>query len=89
MKRNTMAQWMNLYWNSSFINRMQLPLLCKAILLLLVGLTAVWQAVRSKLFKNSQWIALVGFSRRLAKVQCYYSVTNAFQLIFSGKVRIL
>ena len=43
MKRNTMAQWMNLHRNNSFINRTQLPLLCEkfgAILLVLVGLMA-------------------------------------------------
>ena len=35
-------KWMDLNWNNSFINRMQIPLLCKksgAILLVLVGLT--------------------------------------------------
>ena len=44
-----MMQWMNLHQNNSFINWMRLPLLCEksgAILLVLVGLTAVWQAVR-------------------------------------------
>ena len=38
-----MAQWINLNWNNSFINRTRLPLLCEksgAILLVLVGLTA-------------------------------------------------
>ena len=50
-ERNTMVQWMN--WNNSFINRMQLHLLCEksgAILLVLVGLKTgpqvIWQAVR-------------------------------------------
>ena len=49
MKRNTMAQWMNLHWNNSFVNRTQLPLLCEkfgAILLVLVSLTAGRQTVR-------------------------------------------
>ena len=44
-----MAQWMNLHQNNSFVNRTQLPLLCQksgAIFLMLVGLTAVRQAVR-------------------------------------------
>ena len=44
MKRNNMAQWMNLHRNNSFINRMQLFLLCEksgAILLVLVGLSTV------------------------------------------------
>ena len=36
-------------------------------------------------FKNYPWIALVGFSRGLTKVQCYYSVTNAFHSVL-GKV---
>ena len=38
-----MAQWINLYRNNSFVNGMQLPLLCEksgAIPLVLVGLTA-------------------------------------------------
>ena len=57
-----MAQWINLNRNSSFVNRMQLPLLCEksgAILLVLVGVTAGRQAgkqsdqilVGSKIFK--------------------------------------
>ena len=49
-----MAQWMNLHRNNSFVNQMQLPLLCEkygAIFLVLVDLMAVqqsagWQAVR-------------------------------------------
>ena len=59
MKRNSMAQWINLHRNNSSINRTRLPLLCKksgAILLVLVGLMAgrlaVWQAVR-KFLKSS------------------------------------
>ena len=47
MKRNTMAQWMNLHQSNSFVNQMQLPLLCEksgAILLVLVGLISVRQA---------------------------------------------
>ena len=42
-----MAKWTNLHWNISFVNRMQLPLLCEksgAILLVLVGLPAGRQA---------------------------------------------
>ena len=44
-----MAKWTNLHWNISFVNRMQLPLLCEksgAILLVLVGLPAGRQAVK-------------------------------------------
>ena len=47
-----MAQWMNFHRNS-FVNRKSLPLLCEkpgAILLVLVGLTAIWQAVRFENF---------------------------------------
>ena len=42
-----MAQWINLHRNNIFVNRTRLPLLCEnsgAILLVLVGLTAAWQA---------------------------------------------
>ena len=78
-----MMQWMNLHQNNSFVNWMRLPLLCEksgAILLLLVGLTVVWQAVRRNTggFENSPWITSVGFSWHLS----YYSVTNAFQSVF-------
>ena len=37
----------NLHWNNSFVNQTRLPLLCEksgAILVVLVGLTAGWQA---------------------------------------------
>ena len=37
--------------------------------------------IDSKSFKNSLQIGPLGFSRG-QKVQCYYSVTNAFQLVF-------
>ena len=46
MKRNAMAQWMNLHRNS-FVNRTRLPLFCEisgAVHLALVGLTAGWLA---------------------------------------------
>ena len=42
-----MAQWINLHRNNIFVNWTRLPLLCEksgAILLVLVGLTAAWQA---------------------------------------------
>ena len=38
-----MVQWVNLHWNSSVVNWVQLPLLCEksgAVLLVLVGLMA-------------------------------------------------
>ena len=44
-----MAQWINLHRNNIFVNWTRLPLLCEksgAILLVLVGLTAAWQAGR-------------------------------------------
>ena len=97
MKRNTMVQWMNLHQN-----RTRLLLLCEksgAIFLILVGLTADRLADspagrlavrrntgRFGVFLNSLQITSLGFSRHLKKVQCYYSVTNAFQSVFSGKV---
>ena len=46
-KKKLHAQWINLHWNNIFVNRTRLPLLCEnsgAILLVLVGLTAAWQA---------------------------------------------
>ena len=55
------------------------------ILLVLMGpMQAVRQEVRRNTgrFGNSLWIALLGFSWRLTKVQCYYNVTNAFQSVF-------
>ena len=90
MKRNTKAQWMNLQWNSSFVNRIRFPLLCEksgAILLVLVCLTAGRQAGRlavrrnSGRFRNFQislLIVLLGFPWSLTKVQFCYSVTNGF-----------
>ena len=36
--------------------------------------------------QNSLRIALLGFFTVLTKVQCYYSVTNASQSVFSGKI---
>ena len=40
---------------------------------------------RFEKFWNPLLIALLGILRRFMKVQCYCSVTNAFQLFFSGK----
>ena len=51
-----MAQWINLPHNNSFINRMQLPLLCEksgAILPVLVGLTAGRLAVQQVVRQNT------------------------------------
>ena len=57
---------------------------------LLVGLTAGRQAVRRnkgrfEKFWNPLLIALLGILRRFTKVQCYCSVTKAFQLFFQVK----
>ena len=44
-ERNSMAQWINLHQNNSFVKWTQLPLLCEKsgpILLVLVGLMAGW-----------------------------------------------
>ena len=44
-----MEQWINLHRNNISVNRTRLPLLCEkseAILLVLVGLMAAWQAGR-------------------------------------------
>ena len=43
-----MAQWINVLWNSSFVNPTQLPLLCEktgALAIVELGLTAGWQAI--------------------------------------------
>ena len=40
---------------------------------------------RFEKFWNPPLIALLGILQRFTKVQCYCSVTNAFQLFFSGK----
>ena len=62
---------MNFQRNNSFVNRMQFPLLCEksgAILLVLVGLMAGWQASDEiladfKIFKSeSLQIVSLGFS---------------------------
>ena len=42
-----MAQWINVFWNNSSVNLMQLPLLCRnsrAVALVEPGLTAGWLA---------------------------------------------
>ena len=89
-----MAQWINLYRNNIFVNRTRLPLLCEkseAILLVLVGLTAAWQAGRLAVrqnkgrfekFWNPLLITLLGILQCFTKVQSYCSVTNVFQSFF-------
>ena len=83
--------------NNSFINRMQLPLLCEksgAILLVLVVLTAGRPAGRlntSRLekFKFSTDRTVRIFTEYIKKERCYYRVTNVFRLVFSDKVCVL
>ena len=44
-----MAQWINVFWNNSFINLTRLPLLCRnsrVVALAEPGLTAGWLAGR-------------------------------------------
>ena len=47
MKGSTVAQWINVFRNNSFVNPTRLPLLCRnsrAVALVELGLTAGWQA---------------------------------------------
>ena len=49
IKGNTMVQWINIHHNSSFVNLMQLPLLCEkteAVALAQLGLMVGWLVVR-------------------------------------------
>ena len=70
MKRNSMAQWINLHRNNIFVNRSY-------------GRQAVRRNKgRFEKFWNPLLIALLGILRRFTKVQCYCSVTNAFQSFF-------
>ena len=89
-----MAQWVNRLRNNIFVNPPPLPLLCEisgALHLVQPGLTAGWQAggrQNTGEFRNFQsWLQVEIFdlSLRLTKVQHHYSLTNAFQPVFSGK----
>ena len=79
-----MVQWIDLHRNNSFVNRTQLPMLCEKSGVMLLVASGFYDrqasirrnAGRFENFKNSLWIASVGFSRLSTKVQCYYSVTN-------------
>ena len=87
MNRNTMAQWMNLQRNSSFVNRMRFPLLYEKSGAPSVGPTAGRPAVRQNSgrfqnFRISLQIVSLGFSWSLMKVQFCYSVTNGFWSVF-------
>ena len=70
-----MGQCMNLHLNSSFVNRMRLPLLCEksgAILLALVGLMAARQ--NAKIFKKFSTDCIVWIFTEFNKGICYYIV---------------
>ena len=84
-----MAQWVNRLRNNIFINLPPLPLLCEisgALHLALPGLTAGRQAdeiqVNFEIFKVG---CRSKYSTCRFKVQHHYSLTNALQLVFSGK----
>ena len=88
-----MAQWVNRLRNKIFVNPPPLPLLCEisgALHLAQPGLTAGGQAVRPSGRRISKFSKLVvGRNIRLVasltKVQHHFSLTNAFQPVFSGK----
>ena len=90
-----MAQWINHLRNKIFVNPPPLPLLCEisgALHLAQPGLTAGRQAgrpadeiqVNFEIFKvgcRSKYLTVAS----LTKVQHHFSLTNAFQPVFSGK----
>ena len=92
-----MAQWINLFRNSIFINPPPLTVLCEisgAIDLAEPGLTAGWLAGwqagrrntgKSRKLKKSLQIDIIDFSHRLKKVQHDYSSRIAFKSLFSVK----
>ena len=96
-----MAQWVNHLWNNIFVNPPPLPLLCEisgALHLAQPGLTAGGRSGR-QVGRLAGWLAdeiqvnfeifKVGcrskYSTYRFKVQHHYSLTNAFQPIFSSK----
>ena len=89
-----MAQWLNRLRNKIFVNPPPLSLLCEisgALHLAQPGLTAGRQSIRqTKYWLISKFSKLaVGRNIRLVasltKVQHHYSLTNAFQPVFSSK----
>ena len=87
-----MAQWVNRLQNKIFVNPPSLSLLCEisgilhlAQLGLTAGRLAGWQ-MKYKIFKVGCRLKYVfELSLHLTKVQHHYSLTNAFQPVFSGK----
>ena len=54
-----MAQWINVLRNNGFVNPTRLSLLCEkteALAIVVLGLTAVWQAVRQTKMLQSKEI---------------------------------
>ena len=95
-----MAQWVNRLRNNIFVNPPPLPLLCEisgALHLAQPSLMAGWPSVRPSVrladeIQMNFEIFKVGCRSKystsvasLTKVQHHYSLTNAFQLNFSGK----
>ena len=88
-----MVQWVNRLQNNIFVNLPPLPLLCEisgALHLAQPGLMAGWWAdeiqVNFEIFEvgcRSKYFTQL--SVRVTKVQHHYSLTNAFQLVFSCK----
>ena len=84
-----MAQWVNRVQNNIFVNPPPLSLLCeisRALHLVQPGLTAGRLAdeiqVNLEIFKVG---CRLKYLTCCSKVQHHYSLTNAFQLVFSGK----
>ena len=89
-----MAQWVNRLRNKIFVNPPPLPLLCEisgALHLAQPGLTAGRQAVRQTKYRRISKFSKLAVGRNirvvasLTKVQHHFSLTNAFQPVFSGK----
>ena len=86
-----MAQWVNHLRNNIFINPPPLPLSCEisgALHLAQPGLTAGWQAdeiqADFEIFKIGCRLKYSSFAS-FKKIQHHYSLTNAFQRVFSDK----
>ena len=81
IKGNTMAQWINVYRNSSYINLMWLHLLCEktgAVALAHPNLMAGrLNAVTLRDFKIIYWMKHWNFAA-FSKIQCHYNGTKTF-----------
>ena len=92
-----MAQWVNRLQNNIFVNLPPLPLsheISEALHLAQPVLTAGWQAGQQadrqntgKFLNFQNWLQaeIFDFLLRLTKIQNHYSLTNAFQRVFSDK----